>query len=256
MNIVRSIKIKCTEEVERFFFWFAKKVYSERIFALYAKEKCKRECESQRFISFNERSIEYSFVFKQLASFFPVTILDVGTGTTALPNLIRNCGFVVTAIDNIHDYWPAGMLNRHFHVIDDDITNTKLNQQFDLITCISVLEHIRNYNVAVKNMFSLLKPGGHIILTCPYNENQYVENVYKLLESSVVGKNFPFVTQAYSRKELNNWLSLNGGKIIEQEYWRYFTGEFWTVGEDIIPPVKVSKDEKHQLTCILIQKCN
>jgi hypothetical protein len=28
------------------------------------------------------------------------------------------CGFVVTAIDNVRDYWDHGMVNRHWTVLD------------------------------------------------------------------------------------------------------------------------------------------
>lgn len=109
----------------------------------YPKWICRQEFESQSFKRFNERPIEFSFVFRKLGEIYPRTILDVGTGTTALPHLMRNCGCLVTAIDNIRDYWSSGMLNRHYHVIDDNITKTRLSSTFNLITCISVLEHIQ-----------------------------------------------------------------------------------------------------------------
>ena len=240
--------------LEKLFFLYAKRVFSNRVFSLYSKKICKQEFENQKFIALNERSVEYRFVFQHLSQICPINILDVGTGETALPHLMRTCGFVVTAIDNVRDYWTNSMLNRHFHIIDDDITKTQLTQQFDIITCISVLEHIKNYNAAVKSMFSLLKSEGYLLITFPYNENYYVENVYMLPGSNAKGKKFPFITQAFSRNELDNWLTLNRGKILEQEYWRFFSGEYWTVGERILPPLRVGKDEKHQLTCILIQK--
>ena len=91
---------------------------------------CRQEFESQVFTRFNERPIEFGFVFRKLGEIYPRNILDVGTGTTALPHLVRNCGFLVTATDNVHDYWPSGMLNRHYHVVDDDITNSHLKDTF------------------------------------------------------------------------------------------------------------------------------
>ena len=214
---------------------------------------CRREYESQAFIRFNERPIEYAFVFKILGEIYPRTILDVGTGTTALPHLMRNCGCLVTAIDNVHDYWPAGMLNRHYHVVDDDITKTRLSNTFDLITCISVLEHIKKPDDAIRNMFSLLKQSGHLIMTFPYNERSYVRNVYELSGSSY-GKGEPYITQSYSRSELERWLWENHGEIVDQEYWQFWDKAHWTVGMQLIPPRRVTVDDKHQLTCILIQK--
>ena len=37
------------------------------------------------------------------------------------PVLLRTCGFIVTAIDNVHDYWPQGMVHRHWAVHHQDI---------------------------------------------------------------------------------------------------------------------------------------
>jgi SAM-dependent methyltransferase len=229
------------------------KAVVHRLGGLYCKAVTRREFLTQRFVGINERPVEFRFVFEQLSKIWPTSVLDVGTGMTALPHLMRNCGFVVTAIDNIKDYWRGGMSNRHYYVINDDITNTKLNKKFDFITCVSVLEHIKNHSQAVKSMFDLLNPNGHLILSFPYNENSYVDNVYRL-PGSVGEHRFPFVTQVYSRKELSSWLSENHARIIEQEYWQFFSGKYWTLGERLCPPLKANKNEKHQISCMLLQK--
>ncbi len=219
----------------------------------YVQIICAREWKRQEYFSINERPIEFAFLFRQLVKVWPKTILDVGTGKTALPHLMRNCGFLVTATDNIKDYWSSGMVNRHYHVINDDIRKTAITGQFDLITCISVLEHIKEHRGAMKSMYSLLNPGGLLILTCPYNNERYVPNVYKLPESSVT-VNYPFVTQAFSRNELNGWLADSSFELIEQEYWDFFEGEYWTCGDMIIPPKNVNVEDRHQLTCIVFKK--
>lgn len=215
--------------------------------------QCRKEYRAQQFCGINERPIEYSFVFSQLTELWPKTVLDVGTGTTALPHLMRNCGFLVTAIDNIRDYWPSGMINRHYYIINDDITDTRLHQTFDVITCASVLEHIKEHRAAVRSMFSLLNPGGHLLLTFPYNEQQYIGNVYELPDSSARAK-LPFVTQAFSRNEIDAWLADTGMKIRKQEYWRFFSGEYWTCGTRVCPPVRVDSGSRHQLGCLLLVK--
>lgn len=222
----------------------------------YPEWVCKREFKSQTFRRFNERPVEFAFVFRHLAAICPATILDVGTGTTALPHLMRNCGCVVTAADNVRDYWPSGIVNRHYHVINDDITSTRLAGPFDLITCVSVLEHIQTPDDAVRNMFSLLKPGGHLILTFPYNESNYVKNVYELPGSSYAknGKKVHHITQSYSRREFDRWLKQTQGEILEQEYWQLWEGEHWTVGKPVVPGRKVSSKDRHQLTCVLMTK--
>jgi len=217
---------------------------------------CKLEYDRQTFQGFNERPIEFGFVFNCIGKLYPKKVLDVGTGMTALPHLIRNCGPLVKAIDNIKDYWPSGMSNRHFHVLDGDITASSqgLGEKFDLVTCISVLEHIKDHDRAIENMFKLLNPGGHLVLTCPYTESQYCEDVYQLNDSNAKGKSIPFVCQSYSREKLDRWIEENNGEIIEQQVWQYWDGDFWSTGNKIIPPIKANTNEKHQLSCLLIKK--
>lgn len=203
----------------------------------------------------NERSVEFSFAFKWLLKICPVEVLDVGAGTTSWPHLMANCGFQVTAIDKIKGYWKGGFFNRHYYIINDDITGPKITKQFDLITCISVIEHIPNHKDAFCGMIGLLKPGGHLVLTFPYNEKQYIENVYKLPDVSY-GRDYPFICQVLSRKQIDDWLGDNDAKIIDQEYYKTFSGDLWAFGERIQPPEKVDKEQKCHLTCLVIQKTN
>lgn len=65
---------------------------------------------------------------------------------------------------------------------------------FDLITCISVLEHIPEDQAAVRTMWSLLKPGGKLILTLPCMSaamEQYIShNPYGVLDPGDNGYTF------------------------------------------------------------------
>jgi 2-polyprenyl-3-methyl-5-hydroxy-6-metoxy-1,4-benzoquinol methylase len=214
---------------------------------------CRQEFEDQEFATFNERPVELAFVFRMIAKTYPRKILDVGTGTTSLPHIMRSCGSLVTASDNVRDYWDEGMINRHYHILNDDITDTHISDRFDFITCISVLEHIEKPDAAVRNMFSLLNPGGHLVMTFPYSERSYVRNVYELPGSSY-GQGNPYITQSYSGAELGRWVAENQAEIVEQEYWRFWTGDHWTVGSRITPPEKVSAADSHQLSCVCLRK--
>jgi len=225
----------------------------QRLGNLYAREIGRREYLAQEFLGINERSVEYRFAFEHLTQACPRTVLDVGTGRTALPHLMRSCGFLVTAMDNIKDYWPSAMVNRHYHVLDDDILKPKISGPFDFLTCISTLEHIRDHARAMRNMLSLLKPGGRLVVTFPYNEKTYVENVYAL-PGSIGADKYPFMTQVFSRRELDLWTRDSGARIIAQEYWRYFDGPFWTIGQRVVPPVRVESSDLHQITCIALVK--
>jgi len=214
---------------------------------------CWREYHSQKPSPINERPIEYSFLFRSLLRTSPATVLDVGTGATALPSLLQHCRYMVTAVDNVRDYWPKGMINRHYYILNDDITNTRLTQPVDFIICISVLQHIRSHGVAVRNMLRLLKPGGHLMLAFPYNEFEYVPNAYDLPDSTY-GQDWPFICQIHSRAEVDGWLAENNGEIVRQEFWELFSGDYWSCGKRLSPPRKVGKNDKHHHTCILIRR--
>lgn len=218
----------------------------------YCRVITKAEYDAQSFRRINERPIEYRFAFEAIRVARPLTVLDVGTGESALPSLMRTCGPVVTAIDNVTDYWPAGMINRHFHIIDEDATKG-ISGKFDLITCISVLEHIHAHDAAVASMLEALNPGGYLALTFPYNEGEYIANAYALPDAGY-GRDLPYVAQIYSRRELDRWFGKPGVQIVQQEYWRVFSGKFWTVGEALEPAVQTDRAGLHQLTCLLIRK--
>lgn len=201
----------------------------------------------------NERPVEYAFAMKWVSKIYPTEILDVGPGKSSWPHLIAECGIHITAIDKIEGFWTGTFVNRHYYILNDDITKPKIKKQFDMITCISVLEHIPNHQAAMRGMFGLLRPGGYIILTVPYNEEQYVENIYKH-PGAAYGGDFTFICQVFSRREIELWLDQNHGTIVEQEYYDSFTGDLWTFGKRRYPPRKVDKGEKTHLTCLLIQK--
>lgn len=54
------------------------------------------------------------------------------------------------------------------------------NDAFDIVVCTDVLEHVINLHSAVKNVMSVLKPGGLLIARTPYKENlkRYVQSDY------------------------------------------------------------------------------
>jgi 2-polyprenyl-3-methyl-5-hydroxy-6-metoxy-1,4-benzoquinol methylase len=230
---------------------FLIKIYKSIVFIL-LKPILLKEYNYQRKI-LNERPIEYAFALKHISEIYPKRILDVGPGRSSLPHLLYNCGFHVTAIDEMTSSWNENFDNRHFLVFKDNIINPKIKGSFDLITCISTLEHIAGHKIAMKNMFLLLKNGGYLILSFPYNEKNYVYNIYDSPEAGY-GKSNPYICQVFSRKEIESWLNSNNGNIINQEYYRVFTGEYWTYGERLSIPEKVSKEESHQLTTLIIKK--
>jgi SAM-dependent methyltransferase len=87
--------------------------------------------------------------------------------------------------------------------IEDAILTTA---SFDLITCISVLEHIPQDKSVIETMWSLLRPGGKLILTFPCMAQpleQYIShNQYGVLSPGDDG--YTFWQRYYDRKRMES----------------------------------------------------
>jgi 2-polyprenyl-3-methyl-5-hydroxy-6-metoxy-1,4-benzoquinol methylase len=212
----------------------------------------KEECERQR--SMNERPIEFRYALNAIVASGAESILDVGPGITAWPALLANCGYQVTAVDQIESYWRRQIFrNRHWKIEEHDITTPFRGPSFDAVTCISTLEHIPNHRDAVRVMLSALNPRGVLVITVPWNEKRYYHNAYDLPEAGY-GRGAAYITQIYSPAELEQWLQDSRAELVDQEFYKAFTGALWTVGERIRPPVKVQRGEQHQLTCMTLRQ--
>jgi 2-polyprenyl-3-methyl-5-hydroxy-6-metoxy-1,4-benzoquinol methylase len=221
----------------------------------YVKKICANEFLNQPHLSGNERPIEYRFALQALAPHHGIEVLDVGTGLTAWPHLLRTCGYTVTAIDNVKNYWPDGMVNRHWEVLDIDIAHPNLpefGKQYDAITCISVLEHIEEHKRAVLNMVRLLKSGGLLVLTTPFSYSNPHPNVY-IRPDAIWGKDLPYICRSSSSIELEQWLSC-GLTLEKKELWRLFTGPVWATGGRCEWEEAKTERQAHHLGCFLFHK--
>ncbi len=216
--------------------------------AIYLRLVTQAQASAQKFRRSNERPIEYAFVFEWLNRLQPKTVLDVGTGQSALPSLVRTCGFVVSAVDNVRDYWPRGMVNRHWHVEDQDVRQVQAGTQYDVVLCISVLEHIVETLDAIRGLRAYTKPGGHVILTTPFGAQGH-PNVYRI-EGSYGSKN-PYPCRQHTPADLSAWLQ-SGFELVHDEYWRAFDSDTWSVGELVRPIVKA--DKPANLGCFVLRR--
>jgi SAM-dependent methyltransferase len=212
----------------------------------------KLEQKKRPFPVINERATEYSFALKHMQELCTGKVLDIGSGKSSWPHLLSTCGFVVKAIDKMDDYWNS-YFNRHYKIDNDDITNPKTKEKFQFATCLSVLEHIPDHRVAMINIHDLLETNGYLVLTFPYNENGYYEDIYKHPDAGY-GQDANFITQVFSREEINCWLSDTSIEIIDQKFYKAFTGDVWTMGDRVTPCEQTTSSDLHHLTCILFQK--
>jgi len=112
-----------------------------------------------------------------------------------------------------HDLGLASRCSFHSDLIENIAF---LPTSFDLITCISVLEHIPDDVPALLKIWSLLKPRGHFILTVPcksQQEEQYISyNEYGILSPGPNG--YTFWQRYYDSSSLLTSIFNNIGKPI------------------------------------------
>jgi 2-polyprenyl-6-hydroxyphenyl methylase/3-demethylubiquinone-9 3-methyltransferase len=128
---------------------------------------------AQRITDADLRSSETAFHDLLPKGFDPVgkSILDIGCGSGIHSVAAARTGFSrVAALDyyegSIHA--TKSMAQRYNVNVDahrDDILNTKLTEQFDVVYSWGVLHHTGNQRLAISNAKALVKPGGLFIIS-------------------------------------------------------------------------------------------
>jgi 2-polyprenyl-3-methyl-5-hydroxy-6-metoxy-1,4-benzoquinol methylase len=96
-----------------------------------------------------------------------LSFLDVGCSTGRALKLAATMGFKVVGLD--YSRWAAdycakmGFATRQGSLLGQ----WPEGEQFDIIHCSHVIEHVPDPVAYLKEMHRLLKPGGHLMLACP-----------------------------------------------------------------------------------------
>lgn len=107
-------------------------------------------------------------------------ICELGCGNGYLANRLAEAGFQVTGIDASHTGieiarkgGSATFICRSFCA--DDLTVLRQQEKFDLVVSSEVIEHLYRPSELVEFAYSLLRPGGTLIVTTPYHG--YLKNL-------------------------------------------------------------------------------
>lgn len=138
-----------------------------------------------------ERSAELPYVVGLLQDRLdrPLDLLDIGTGDSVLPSfLLARTNWNIWCVDKYS--WVrkqsqyasrvAPEKAGNLHVVERDFLDFQPGSLFDVISCISVIEHFEGDldSRAMAKAATLLRPGGLLILTTPVNEG-HAKNFFR-----------------------------------------------------------------------------
>lgn len=170
-------------------------------------------------------------------------VLDVGCGGGILSESMAVRGADVTAIDMGETPLNVAKLHQHETGVKVDyrqITAEKLAnempEQFDVVTCLEMLEHVPDPSSIISACSSLVKPGGQIFFsTLNRNPKSYL---FAIVGAEYILQMLPKGTHDYSKfikpSELDRWAREAGLNVLELTGMSYnpFTKDY-SLGPDV-----------------------
>jgi len=115
-----------------------------------------------------------SWMVSQIDFYVGNEVLEIGSGIGNLTHyFLPRDRYVCSDIDPLHLHRLSNRFYRRPNIeikkldISEKIEFHKVNDQYDTVICINVLEHIENHKLALMNINKLLKQGGRLILLVP-----------------------------------------------------------------------------------------
>lgn len=166
-------------------------------------------------------------------------ILEVGCGIGNFSRLLSQYG-KIHATDINKDYLKRVKkelkLQGHKHItvgfgnIEKKNFSFKPGRKFDSIVCLNVLEHLKNDLRSLKNLYSILKPGGFLILLVPADNILYGE-----IDRAISHY------RRYGKAELKSLISNTGFHILSLRKLNFIGGLGWFFSGKILRNRTISK---------------
>ncbi len=105
-------------------------------------------------------------VLEILCTHPPGRILDVAAGPGAMSLALKNKGFDVYACDLVPEIFCVEDVPIQAVNLNAGLTGY-LDEYFDYVVCLEVLEHVENHFLVLREIYRVLKPGGLAVLSTP-----------------------------------------------------------------------------------------
>ncbi|MBI5154813.1 glycosyltransferase [Candidatus Poribacteria bacterium] len=172
------------------------------------------------------------WLFSTFAHHLGDSVLEAGCGIGNLTELMLNKGRLV-CVDNEDFYLDrlrqsyGHLANVRIHKADltraQDLAHAADGKLFDSAICINVMEHIQDDVGVLRNMFSVLKPGGRAVVLVPHDPSLY----------SAVDKVLGHFKR-YTRKDLRRCMESAGFRVRECRGFNRVGGFGWRVSGKLL----------------------
>lgn len=160
---------------------------------------------------------------RQLAPLDGARALDIGCGGGILAESMTQAGATVTAIDMAEAPLAVARLHQHESGAEVDYRRMTAEQlaeaepgQYDVVTCLEMLEHVPDPSKVVRSCAELVRPGGHVFFsTINRNPKSFV---FAIVGAEYILRLLPKGTHEYDKfirpSELEDW-ARNAGLVLK-----------------------------------------
>ncbi len=147
------------------------------------------------------------------------SVLDIGCGGGILTEAMAGCGASVTGIDMAEA--PLEVAKLHLHESGAEVEYRRATAeelaaeqpgQYDIVTCLEMLEHVPSPSQVLASIATLVRPGGHVFVsTINRNPKSFV---FAIVGAEYILRLLPAGTHEYQKfirpSELEEWARKSG----------------------------------------------
>lgn len=188
-------------------------------------------------------SLHYNrWIYNNIRDYLTGNILDIGSGLGDIAQYFindRNVHHIILSDksdDIISELNKKFLYKNNYSIATLDISNIETSKNIfsvpiDTVTCINVLEHIKDDQKALENIYNILEPNGLLILIVPA-----IPYIYGTLDE-LVGH-----CRRYTKDELNRRIKQANFTLKKQYFMNFFGIASWFLAGKIFKQDELSKN--------------